>query len=211
VIGFSGVVLNPGFTGSSGRMITLSFRAKTAGSAKLNFNSAQVLANDGLGTDILSVASSALVNIGQKKAEPVPVEPPITTAEEEAAKAKAAADAAAKAAAAEEAKEKADLASSTTANATGTGQTQAEAAPTSAIVLLQGAACTYEQLPAVFIKLGGLNFGLFGFLLILLFICVGIAIYAYTKARYLEGLEHQLHTHIHRDHTPHTTRKHHDA
>ena len=51
---FSGVVLSPGFTGSAGNIITLSFKAKRAGKTNIDITDAQVLANDGLGTNILT-------------------------------------------------------------------------------------------------------------------------------------------------------------
>lgn len=51
---FSGVVLSPGFTGSAGNIITLSFKAKRAGETNIDITDAQVLANDGLGTNILT-------------------------------------------------------------------------------------------------------------------------------------------------------------
>ena len=53
---FQGVILNPGYSGSAGTMLTLTFRAKAAGTAQLAFNNSSVLANDGQGTDILTGA-----------------------------------------------------------------------------------------------------------------------------------------------------------
>lgn len=53
-IQFSGFVLNPGFTGTNGRIITITFRAVGAGSAPVVFSSGSVLANDGRGTNILT-------------------------------------------------------------------------------------------------------------------------------------------------------------
>jgi hypothetical protein len=52
-VSFEGIVLNPGFTGATGKIITINFRAKAAGTALLNFSSGSVLANDGKGTNIL--------------------------------------------------------------------------------------------------------------------------------------------------------------
>ncbi|MBI3573301.1 MAG: hypothetical protein HY092_03830 [Candidatus Kerfeldbacteria bacterium] len=51
---FSGGVPNPGFRGSSGTVIRITFAVKTTGQADLNLTGARVLANDGQGTDILS-------------------------------------------------------------------------------------------------------------------------------------------------------------
>jgi len=51
---FEGIVLNPGFTGAFGKIITLNFKAKGVGQAPLIYSSGAVLANDGEGTNILS-------------------------------------------------------------------------------------------------------------------------------------------------------------
>ncbi|MGC9067194.1 MAG: cohesin domain-containing protein [Minisyncoccia bacterium] len=53
-INFEGVVLNPGFQGSNGKVITITFKVKTIGTASLSFDSSTVLANDGQGTNILT-------------------------------------------------------------------------------------------------------------------------------------------------------------
>lgn len=58
-VNFEGIILNPGYTGSSGRVLTVNFRTKSAGSAPLTFSSGSVLANDGQGTNILSGFGSA--------------------------------------------------------------------------------------------------------------------------------------------------------
>jgi len=57
-INFEGIVLNPGFIGSVGKIITVNFRVKSTGSAYLSFSSASVLANDGRGTNILTGTGS---------------------------------------------------------------------------------------------------------------------------------------------------------
>lgn len=51
---FEGVVLNPGYTGSAGKIATITMRAKKAGTGSLSFVSASILANDGKGTNLLS-------------------------------------------------------------------------------------------------------------------------------------------------------------
>jgi len=58
-VNFEGIVLNPGFTGSGGKVITLIFRAKAAGNALLTLSSGSVLANDGQGTNILTSMGNA--------------------------------------------------------------------------------------------------------------------------------------------------------
>lgn len=53
-ISFEGIVLNPGYTGAAGRVITINFRTKASGTALITFSNGSVLANDGQGTSILS-------------------------------------------------------------------------------------------------------------------------------------------------------------
>jgi hypothetical protein len=48
-----GIVLNPGFAGSRGKILNITFKALNSGKADLSFVSGAVLANDGLGTNIL--------------------------------------------------------------------------------------------------------------------------------------------------------------
>jgi hypothetical protein len=54
---FEGVILNPGFTGAGGRIITVSFKSKASGIASLSFASGSVLANDGTGNSVLDAAN----------------------------------------------------------------------------------------------------------------------------------------------------------
>lgn len=68
-IKFSGVALNPGFIGNAGKVLTLNFKVKSSGIANLKFNSAAVLANDGLGTNVLNNTSGAQFNLIQSIAE----------------------------------------------------------------------------------------------------------------------------------------------
>ncbi len=56
---FEGIVLNPGYTGASGKLISINFKTKAAGTASLSFVSGSVLANDGKGTNILTSLGSA--------------------------------------------------------------------------------------------------------------------------------------------------------
>lgn len=53
-VNFEGVVLNPGFIGSSGKILKIIFRIKTSGDALIQFASGSILANDGVGTNILT-------------------------------------------------------------------------------------------------------------------------------------------------------------
>jgi 5-hydroxyisourate hydrolase-like protein (transthyretin family) len=74
-INFEGIVLNPGFTGSNGKVITITFRTKAAGNTPLTFSSGSVLANDGKGTNILTGMGDANFSIDTIQ----PVAPEIVT------------------------------------------------------------------------------------------------------------------------------------
>lgn len=58
-VNFEGIVLNPGFTGNNGKVISITFRALSAGNANMDFDSGSVLANDGSGTSIPTTLGSA--------------------------------------------------------------------------------------------------------------------------------------------------------
>lgn len=63
-VNFGGVVLNPGYIGSSGNILTIVFMAKEEGKADVNFKAGSVLANDGYGTNVLKAMNGATFNIG---------------------------------------------------------------------------------------------------------------------------------------------------
>jgi hypothetical protein len=69
---FEGIVLNPGYIGSAGRVITINFRANKSGSVPLTFLLSSVLANDGLGTNILDQTGSANFTILAEQTEGPP-------------------------------------------------------------------------------------------------------------------------------------------
>ncbi len=69
---FEGIVLNPGYTGSDGKILSLNFKVKSAGAAEVFFGSGSILANDGAGTDILSGLGRASFSLGGSE-EPVSV------------------------------------------------------------------------------------------------------------------------------------------
>jgi hypothetical protein len=75
-VNFEGIVLNPGFIGSSGKIINIVFKAKASGVASLSFFSASVLANDGKGTNILTSSGNANFTIS------TPIISPTTTKKE---------------------------------------------------------------------------------------------------------------------------------
>jgi len=56
---FEGVVLNPGFKGQAGKIMTVIFKAKTSGIAVADFSGVSILANDGQGSNVLKGASGA--------------------------------------------------------------------------------------------------------------------------------------------------------
>ncbi len=76
-VSFEGIALNPGYTGTSGKIISITFKAKMVGTIPLLFTSSSVLANDGSGTNILTSISPASVQIGSAK--PVTTKEIITT------------------------------------------------------------------------------------------------------------------------------------
>ncbi len=75
---FEGIILNPGYQGVGTNLITLTFRAKAEGNAGLKFSQGAVLANDGLGTNVLTNLGTANFVIGPTPGlltTPVPVTP----------------------------------------------------------------------------------------------------------------------------------------
>ncbi len=76
-ITFSGGLPNPGFTGSSGTILTMTFLAKAEGTATVKLSGSKVLANDGFGTNVLTSQGSATFTIGKKAApaKPAPASP----------------------------------------------------------------------------------------------------------------------------------------
>jgi hypothetical protein len=78
---FEGVILNPGYTGSSGQVISVTFNAIATGKAALSLAEAVVLANDGLGTNVLTGTGSASIEIGPEEPK-LPELPPEDNASE---------------------------------------------------------------------------------------------------------------------------------
>ena len=58
-IRMEGVALNPGFIGRNGKILQITFKPKAEGNANLTFTSSSVLANDGLGSNILTQIGNA--------------------------------------------------------------------------------------------------------------------------------------------------------
>lgn len=64
---FEGVIMNPGFQSPSGLVLRVTFEAKKAGSVILDFSEGALLANDGLGTNILASLNSTNFKIIARK------------------------------------------------------------------------------------------------------------------------------------------------
>lgn len=60
---FNGGVPNPGYNGSGGQVVSLTFRAKSSGTAYFSLSGVAIRENDGLGTDIFSGQSGTSVII----------------------------------------------------------------------------------------------------------------------------------------------------
>jgi hypothetical protein len=62
-ISFEGVILNPGYKGSGGSIFHITFEAKKRGFATISFSDGAVLANDGLGTNVIGNMNPISFNI----------------------------------------------------------------------------------------------------------------------------------------------------
>jgi hypothetical protein len=62
-ISFEGVILNPGFIGNNGNVVRIQFKALREGTATVTFEQGSLLANDGLGTNILGGFENATLSI----------------------------------------------------------------------------------------------------------------------------------------------------
>ncbi len=83
-VSFEGIVLN-GFSGSKGVVLVLVFKGKALGTANLSLSKGSILANDGLGTEVISSRGKSIITINEsnlpikkpteeeKKLEPAPV------------------------------------------------------------------------------------------------------------------------------------------
>jgi len=65
---FAGGLPSPGFIGSTGTVLKINFQAKNSGNAVVSFVSSSVLANDGQGSNILSLTGSGNYTIKEKTA-----------------------------------------------------------------------------------------------------------------------------------------------
>lgn len=77
---FEGVVLNPGFIGTGGTVLSITFKPKREGDVRLAFVTGSILANDGKGTNIASALGKAEYTIGgSKPSEVTPTPTPTPT------------------------------------------------------------------------------------------------------------------------------------
>lgn len=75
-VSFSGVAMNPGFIGDRGLILTITARAKSAGTDSFSIVNGSVLANDGNGTQILtSVANVSITVAASEVTSPPPPAP----------------------------------------------------------------------------------------------------------------------------------------
>ena len=62
-VNFEGIVLNPGYNGANGKVLTITFKVKSVGTANLYFSTGSILANDGEGSEIISGKGTAQYTI----------------------------------------------------------------------------------------------------------------------------------------------------
>ncbi len=81
-ISFGGGLPNPGFRGSSGKVISITFQGKSKGEARIYFKGEAILANDAWGTNIFSFSREGNYSIFETKlpeVEKVPAVPEISS------------------------------------------------------------------------------------------------------------------------------------
>lgn len=69
-IKFEGVVLNPGFSGSKGKVLTIVFKAKASGDASVLFSTGSILANDGEATNVIQNMGNGSYTVVKNSASP---------------------------------------------------------------------------------------------------------------------------------------------
>ncbi len=73
VVKYESVIVTPGFNGSNGKVLSIAFKAKKDGTANVYFADSSILANDGVGSNILTNKGIAKFTI-----KPAPIIPEIT-------------------------------------------------------------------------------------------------------------------------------------
>jgi hypothetical protein len=70
-IDFEGIVLNPGYQGTKGVLFTATFTAKRAGALPIFFKDGAILANDGLGTNVLDTLGTTTIAVKDWQGAPL--------------------------------------------------------------------------------------------------------------------------------------------
>jgi hypothetical protein len=68
VVHFGGGLSSPGWNGGSGNIIRITFKAKSSGQTSLTLQNGSVLANDGIGTEVLSGVKGTVITIAKAPA-----------------------------------------------------------------------------------------------------------------------------------------------
>lgn len=76
-VSFNGGITNPGYNGTAGQMVSITFRATAPGTASLLFGDTAVRANDGLGTNVLTTKTGSTLTLSNATA--APPAPPVST------------------------------------------------------------------------------------------------------------------------------------
>lgn len=74
-VSFSGGLPSPGYSGSAGTVLSVTFHAKRAGTASLSLSGATVRANDGLGTNVLRSVNGTTLQVTDPVKTPTPPTP----------------------------------------------------------------------------------------------------------------------------------------
>ena len=75
---FEGIITNPGYTGSFGKIATYTFRVKSPGTGKISFSGSSILANDGNGTNVFTGAGGGTYTLVAAEKPVVPTPKPVT-------------------------------------------------------------------------------------------------------------------------------------
>ena len=68
-VNFEGIIPNPGFSSSRGKILTIRFFAKSSGNANITFTDGSILANDGLASELLGTLGGANFSISDSVQE----------------------------------------------------------------------------------------------------------------------------------------------
>lgn len=83
-ISFAGGLPSPGYTGSKGEVMKITFRGVGAGASGLTFDSGAILANDGAGTNVLRAAVSGQYKVNAVSPVGIPASTQVATSTKEA-------------------------------------------------------------------------------------------------------------------------------